>query len=284
MARNRLQLSIILSFLGFIAAGFALLHWSVAIPPSDANTSRGVSRQQLAASFASLPLHFEANQGQAHEQVKFLSRGAGYALFLTSTEVVIALRQPQMPEASSHPNGPQGRNFETPSHESGEERHAAFPSASLRAGARNNLVAPNYRRAPLNGEHVGLSAQPEEEGAVLRLQLAGASPSPAVEGADPLPGVSNYLLGNDPAEWRTGVRTYSKVKYRDVYPGVDLVYYGNPHQLEFDFIVAPGASPENIQLDFSGAEVFGVPSAGGATVTYVYSSPSIPKGAYITSR
>jgi hypothetical protein len=66
-----------------------------------------------------------------------------------------------------------------------------------------------------------------------------------VAGLDELPGKSNYFIGNDPSKWRTNVPTYGKVEYRDVYPGVNLVYYGNPAaagQLEHDFVVAPGAA------------------------------------------
>ena len=64
-----------------------------------------------------------------------------------------------------------------------------------------------------------------------------------------MPGKSNYFIGNDPAKWRTNVPTYAKVKYQNVYRGIDLVYYGNPQQLEYDFVVAPSADPKAISLD-----------------------------------
>jgi hypothetical protein len=79
---------------------------------------------------------------------------------------------------------------------------------------------------------------------VLRMNLVGANVGAAVSGADELPGRSNYFIGNDPGKWRTNVPNYARVKYADVYPGVDLVYYGNRSgQLEYDFIVAAGANP-----------------------------------------
>ena len=89
---------------------------------------------------------------------------------------------------------------------------------------------------------------------VLRLQLVGANPNPQVRGLEELPGKLNYFLGNDPTRWRTNLPTYTKVKYQNVYPGVDLVYYGNQGQLEYDFVVAPGADPQAIQLTFEGAD------------------------------
>ncbi len=87
---------------------------------------------------------------------------------------------------------------------------------------------------------------------VLRMQMVGAKRTPQVAGLDLLPGAANYFQGSDPREWRTNVRTYAKVGYTDVYPGVDLVYYGNQQQLEYDFIVRPHARASAIQMAFKG--------------------------------
>jgi hypothetical protein len=88
---------------------------------------------------------------------------------------------------------------------------------------------------------------------LVRMELVGASHLASVKGVDPLPGRANYFIGNDPAKWHANVPTYAKVKYQGVYPGIDLVYYGNQRQLEYDFIVAPGADPKSIRLQFSDA-------------------------------
>jgi hypothetical protein len=74
------------------------------------------------------------------------------------------------------------------------------------------------------------------------------------KGEDQLPGKVNYFLGNDPAKWHADLPTYAKVRYRSVYPGIDLVYYGNQRQLEYDFVVTPGASPAPIRLQFAAAQ------------------------------
>jgi hypothetical protein len=87
----------------------------------------------------------------------------------------------------------------------------------------------------------------------LRMRLAGASASASVTGDQPLPGKSNYFIGNDPKQWHTGVPQFARVRYESVYPGVDLVYYGNQGQLEYDFEVAPGRDPKRVQLEFQGA-------------------------------
>jgi hypothetical protein len=87
----------------------------------------------------------------------------------------------------------------------------------------------------------------------INMHLVNSSASTRIAGDGPLPGTVNYFLGSDPSRWRSGVPTFKRVKYTGVYPGVDLVYYGNQRQLEFDFEVAPGADPSRIELSFAGA-------------------------------
>ena len=148
-----------------------------------------VPEQKVKPELLSLPLSFEANQGQTDRAVKFLSRGNGYALFLTRDSAVFKLR-------------------------------------------------PVRKNSPP---------------AVVRMKLAGANSGTRIEGAQTLPGTVNYFMGNDPNQWTNGVTTFGEVNYRQIYRGVDLVYYGTQRQLEYDFMVAPGADPGQIALEFSGA-------------------------------
>jgi len=97
---------------------------------------------------------------------------------------------------------------------------------------------------------------------VLRMTFIGANPEPSVVGAEELPGKANYFIGSDPANWRTDVPTYAKVRYKTVYPGIDLIYYGNQRQLEYDFVVSPGADPRRIRLGFQGADKLEVDAQG----------------------
>ena len=186
-----------------------------------------VSDRQKVVAYGRLPLSFEANQGQTDEQVKFLSRGKGYTLFLTSTEAVLSL--------NSRQNAPRAQRDISTSY-----------SAALASSAVSS---------------------PKQRSAVLRMKLVGANPEAEVVGREELPGKSNYFIGNDPKQWRTNVPHYAKVKYEDVYPGIDLVYYGtNQRQLEYDFVVAPGADPRAIRLGFEGAETVEVDAAGHLVV------------------
>src|SRR2546430_466500 len=99
------------------------------------------------------------------------------------------------------------------------------------------------------------------------MKLVGANQAANVTALDELPGKTNYFVGNDPKKWRTDVPTYGKGKYEGIYPGVDLVYYGNQRQLEYDFVVAPGADPKAITLAVApGFSPARAALKGGATV------------------
>lgn len=151
--------------------------------------------------FEGLPFLFEANQGQAAPEVKFLARGRGYGLFLTPAEAILSVRS----------NG-------------------------------------NDRR-------------------IIRMKLASANPAPAVTGVNPLPGKTNYLIGNNPAKWHQNIPQFAKVRYKSVYPGIDLVYYGKQGKLEYDFEVAPAADPSQVAFRFEGADDLATDSQGDLLLT-----------------
>lgn len=115
------------------------------------------------------------------------------------------------------------------------------------------------RQAPV----VESTQQPD----VIRMKLLGANGSARIDGVDKLGGTANYFIGNRPANWRTGVPLYAKVRYRDVYPGIDLLYHGDGNQLEYDFVIAPGANPDAIRLDFSGTKDVRLDSNGNLVLT-----------------
>jgi hypothetical protein len=105
------------------------------------------------------------------------------------------------------------------------------------------------------------SSTPEAETRTLRMQLDGAD-AVAAAALEELPGRVNYLVGNDPSAWLADVPTFGRVRYAGVYPGVDLEYYGHQGQLEYDFIVTPGADPARIALAFDGADAVSVDADG----------------------
>lgn len=101
-----------------------------------------------------------------------------------------------------------------------------------------------------------------EPPAVVRMRFPGANTTPVVRGEDLMPGRSHYFTGNDPSKWRSGVAQYGQVRLIDVYPEIDLVYYGNQQQLEYDFVVRAGGDPRQIRIQFAGADHIAVAPGG----------------------
>jgi Beta-propeller repeat/Domain of unknown function DUF11 len=100
----------------------------------------------------------------------------------------------------------------------------------------------------------------------LRMALDGASKNVVVVGTDELPGKSNYYIGNDPKKWQRNVPQFARVRYQNVYPGIDLVYYGNQGRLEYDFEVAPGVDTKQVNLRFRGSDNLHIDGGGNVVL------------------
>jgi hypothetical protein len=105
-----------------------------------------------------------------------------------------------------------------------------------------------HRLPERHGEKAKLDA------AAFRMTLIGADSAVKGSGEGPLPGKVNHLIGNDPAKWHTGIGTFRSARFPDVYPSVDVLYYGTNRSLQYDFIVKPGGDPGSVRLSFEGAE------------------------------
>ncbi|MGH9938821.1 MAG: SBBP repeat-containing protein, partial [Blastocatellia bacterium] len=160
---------------------------------------------------------------EARGDAQFIARGAGYSIELRPDEAVLRLR-------SANRGWPKEK-----------------PGFSL-------TDAANPQSSTSNGR--------DPQSTLVRMKLAGAHPAPRAEALAPLAGKVNYFIGSDPQAWRAGAPTYAKVRYQSVYPGIDLVYYGNQRQIEYDFIVASGADPRVIRLGFQGADRIEVDAQG----------------------
>ncbi len=101
----------------------------------------------------------------------------------------------------------------------------------------------------------------------LELRLADANPNAAVAGIDEQPGSSNYFIGRDQSQWRRSIPHFNRVKIAGAYPGIDVVFYGNREQLEYDFTVAPDGDPKAIRLLEVGAQSVRLDEAGNAVLT-----------------
>jgi hypothetical protein len=147
------------------------------------------ARSDVKAHYATIPLSFEANEGQANPAVEFLSHGRGYTLAL---------------------------------------RHGNATLSLMRSNVKNG-------------------------GSQVQLTLAGANSNARAVREGQQITRTNYFPGGDAKLWHTNIPNYARVKYNGIYPGIDLVYYGNQQRLEHDFIVAPGADPSQISFTIRGA-------------------------------
>src|SRR6266550_2224627 len=189
----------------------------------SANLLSPATHRSRQINFSSLPLAFEPNFGQTDPQVKYLARGKGYNLFLTSNEAVLSL---------------------------------ATRRSSSRKQKGNNPLA-GFEKSKMESRRVGAS-----ETSVIRMQIAGGDPHAQMVSNERLAGVSNYFSGQDPRNWQTNVPHYARVGYHDIYPGINLTFHGSEQQLEFDFVIAPGADPSPIGLRFDGAKRVATDAAG----------------------
>ena len=202
----------------FVLTLCVLLTVCVPSPAADQPAApNSAAAQRARVAFGNLPLTFEPNQGQADSQIKYMTHWHGYDLFLTSKEAVFAM-----------PVGPQNS--------------AALDLLTQRqnglSGTAKSAAAP---AATANAE------------SVIRMTMPGGNPEPVIAAEEQQPGVKNYFIGNDPKNWHINIPAFARVRYRDVYPGVDVVYHGT-RQLEFDVVVNPGANPDQIELSFDGAK------------------------------
>src|SRR6185436_947337 len=104
--------------------------------------------------------------------------------------------------------------------------------------------------------------KPISEQDVLKMKFKGANSAARLEGVDQLIGKTNYLIGRDSTQWHRNVPTFAKVRYHNLYPGIDLVYYGNQQELEYDFVVQAGVDPRVISLEFEGADNLSIDADG----------------------
>ena len=128
--------------------------------------------------------------------------------------------------------------------------------------SRREKESKESRWKESDSERTSKAMRPAER-TVLRMKLVDANPESAVTGMDEMATKVSYFGGNDPTKWHAAVPTFGRVRYSEIYPGIDLVYYGNQRQLEYDFVVSPGADCNRISLGFEGADKVEVEETSG---------------------
>ncbi|HSY90093.1 MAG TPA: choice-of-anchor D domain-containing protein [Candidatus Binatus sp.] len=118
-----------------------------------------------------------------------------------------------------------------------------------------------------NRASIDITAAGASDARPIHLSLSGANQRPLISPEGQLPGIVSRFPSGDTRTWRTNLRTWSGLRYQEIYPGIDLAYYGNRGQLEYDFVVAPQHDPKTIALDISSADEVNIASGGALTIS-----------------
>jgi uncharacterized protein (TIGR03437 family) len=217
----------------------------VLVPPPGRNEEPQPALFRPASRFGNPPLHFEALPAESLEAAstpgaqppRFVARSRGGVVALTAGAVTL-----QLPGPSGSARKQASETGRDPAH----PQPAFWPRKPGPSGSSSPGASPSH-------------------GATIRMTLHGANPAEP-RGIEPLPGRTHLLLGNDPSHWRQDIPQYAKVRYDEVYEGIDLVLYGNPDELEYDFAVAPGADPTLIRMKFGGSQRPSIDAAGDLVI------------------
>jgi hypothetical protein len=149
----------------------------------------------------------------------------------------------------------------------------AFTRLPAASGREVGYIArgPGYAVRLTQQSAMFLLAQPRDSKTLIDIRPVSANPQPPLEGIARQSARSNYFAGVDPAYWRRNLTSYRAVRYRNVYPGIDLVYHGQGPRLEYDFTVAPGAHPERIRLDICGGHGLRLDGEGNLRISSAHS-------------
>ncbi len=240
----------------FLSLSLLLIIFSVG--EATANVKSGeedAAKAQIQETYGKLPLYFIRNDGQVDEKVKFYEKGSGHATYFTKEGVYITLGRGEKLDDRSKKLEDKSKKSDDRS----EKLEDTFPVIMKDEAPKQSL--PKIP-SPLAGEGEGGGDKGDMTSQLIKLTFLNANPNPEIIAADQQEGKVNYFIGKDPEKWRTNIPTYRAVVYKEVYPGIDIKFYGNNRQMEYDIIVKPGADPSKVQLAYDGIEGLSVAENG----------------------
>jgi len=178
------------------------------------------------ATFSSMPLAFTENQGQWPDSVLYRASAGGVTMWFTPTGAYYQFTR-TIPKAI-----PVGQDSRSPAY----------------------LISQDRKGPDLLSDSIEIS--------MVKTEFVGSNLNASAMGLSEMEYKCNYFIGNEPDKWRTDVPNYESIQYQEVYPGIDLKYYGNGKQMEYDFIVSPGADYSKIQVRYDGAESLSIGENG----------------------
>ena len=205
---------------------------AVAPAPAIPQAKSAQDKAPLAQTLGQLPLIFIQNQGQMDSRVAYYLQGQDTTIYFASDGLTFALAAPITNTTSSSPV-------------------TSLPFA----------IIPKKLKSP-----------PEKTNRwILKLDFLGANPGVIPQGEDRAETTVSYFDGS-PDQWHTGLPTFHRLVYHDLWPGIDLVYSGSADQMKYEFIVKPGADPRQIRLAYRGASALKLDSAGKMEVSTPFGS------------
>jgi hypothetical protein len=221
-------------FLGLVAILAGLGFWFSITGATKNHTNRDLvlnSAQEIQVfdKYGRLPLYFIENQGQKDHRVKYYAQNGAQTIWFTEEGITFTLQKGKKAEAGK------------------------FVSPKLDKLAESDLRGRHQEKYDLPG--------------VVRMTPMGIKKQVDITALEPQESKVNYFIGNDPAKWRTNIPTYKTVVYKEAYPGIDLKFYGNGRQMEYDVVVKPGADPDQVRFQYAGITSLEVTHQGDLALT-----------------
>ena len=237
---------------GLAAAAAVVAHQSrdYAAAPRDS-----VTHQRAWSALGSLPPAFIENRGQADPRIRYYAAGARYTFQLTRDAALLTF----LKDPASGADGLDGLKVRNPCTLSQVSGRTFKTSAPPEAGQSDTALARRSRSLTCSTVGGGASL-------VLAMGFTGANPRVVLEAQTPVPGEVNYLRGNDPSGWHTGLSRHTEVVYRDLWPRIDLVMRGEPGALKYEFRIRPGGRVSDIRIDYAGADGLAIDDEGALEI------------------
>jgi hypothetical protein len=213
------------------------------LPPAHSGLRPTPSQLQSAKDLRAIS--FTENKGQAPAGILWTMQGVNYRAGFSKGSFVLQTVRP-MPEAL----------------ETGKRANKKALPVTASTGAVGSIAT---------GQNEILKVQIEEQ----RIELEGANPLSKIEPLDERPGKVSFFEGKDPSHWVKGASTYARLRYKEIYPGIDLVFYGKEGRLEYDFVVAAGADPSLIRMKIDGNDTVSITDQGELRATWYIARSSI---------
>ncbi|MBI4687854.1 MAG: hypothetical protein HY756_08775 [Nitrospirae bacterium] len=199
----------------------------------EAKADNEAAKAKIQEAYSRLPLSFIKNNGQVDERVKYYEKGAGHAVYFTEEAVYLELIKGK-----------------------GSEKKSVVSSQNAAKGKQlSNKTSP----------HIASK--------LIKLSLINANKEQEIIAVDKQEGKVSYFIGNDSRKWRTNIPTYKGVLYKEAYKGIDIKYYGNNRQMEYDIIVKPGADPSKVRFSYEGIDGLRITGEGELEIALNSSSP-----------